>query len=105
MNGQPRDFASAFIYSDELANFEYSSTHPFKPIRAKLTLDLCRRYDLIERPWIRIVKPEPLPFEVMAEFHDEAYLKTLQSLDSAALASGLSPDTPSGQESGFPSEG
>lgn len=81
MNGRPENFASAFIYSDELANFEYSPTHPFKPIRAKLTLDLCRRYDLIDRPWIRIVKPEPLPLEVMAEFHDETYLKALQAVD------------------------
>jgi acetoin utilization protein AcuC len=99
MNGRPENFASAFIYSDELANFEYSPTHPFKPIRAKLTLDLCRRYDLIDRPWIRIVKPEPLPLEVMAEFHDETYLKALQAVDSAALASELWPDVPSGHES------
>jgi acetoin utilization protein AcuC len=99
MNGRPENFASAFIYSDELANFEYSPTHPFKPIRAKLTMDLCRRYDLIDRPWIRIVKPEPLSFEVMAEFHDATYLKALQAVDSAALASELWPDVPSGRES------
>jgi acetoin utilization protein AcuC len=100
MNGRPENFASAFIYSDELANFEYSPTHPFKPIRAKLTMDLCRRYDLIDRPWIRIVKPEPLPFEILAEFHDETYLKALQAVDSSALASELWPDVPSGRESG-----
>ena len=86
MPDRPENFASVFIYSDELANFEYSPTHPFKPIRAKLTLDLCRRYDLIDRPWIRIVKPEPLPFEVMAEFHDVTYLRALQTVDSAGLA-------------------
>ena len=99
MNGRPENFASAFIYSDELASFQYSPTHPFKPIRAKLTMDLCRRYDLIERPWIRIVKPEPLSLEVMAEFHDETYLKALQAVDSGALASELWPDVPSGHES------
>jgi acetoin utilization protein AcuC len=98
MSGRPQNFVSAFIYSDELANFEYSPTHPFKPIRAKLTLDLCRRYDLIERPWISIVKPEPLPFEFMAEFHDATYLKALQALDSAALASEPRPDGSSGRE-------
>ena len=87
MNGRPENFASAFIYSDELANFQYSPTHPFKPIRAKLTMDLCRRYGLIERPWIRIVKPEPLSLEAMAEFHDETYLKALQAVDSSAIMS------------------
>jgi len=97
MIGRTKNFASAFIYSEELSNFEYSPTHPFKPIRAKLTLDLCRRYDLIERPWIRIVKPQPLDFEVLAEFHDESYLKALQAVDSAAMASELWPDTPAPQ--------
>jgi acetoin utilization protein AcuC len=98
---RPQNFASAFIYSEELSNFEYGATHPFKPIRAKLTLDLCRRYDLIDRPWIRIVKPEPLDFEVLAEFHDAAYLKALQAVDSAAVASELWPDTPAPQEGEF----
>ena len=98
MGDRPANFQSAFIYSDELANYEYNPTHPFKPIRAKLTLDLCRRYDLIERPWIHIVKPEPLEFEAMAQFHDETYLKTLQAVDSAASAEGLSPDLKRGQE-------
>lgn len=84
MGDRSANFQSAFIYSEELANFEYNSTHPFKPIRAKLTLDLCRRYDLIERPWIHIIKPEPLSFEAMALFHDESYLKALQTVDAAA---------------------
>ncbi len=92
MNDSKADFQSAFIYSEELASFEYSPTHPFKPVRAKLTLDLCRRYGLIERPWIRLVKPQPLDFETMAEFHDPAYLKMLKDLDSATLASELWPD-------------
>ncbi|MGD0626277.1 MAG: acetoin utilization protein AcuC [Thermodesulfobacteriota bacterium] len=99
MDGRPEKFESAFIYSDELSNYEYSSTHPFKPIRAKLTLELCRRYDLIEHPWIRILKPSPLDFEVMAEFHDKSYLKALQTVDAAPLASELWQDIPSGQGS------
>ena len=76
---KPRDenFRSVFIYSDEMAQFEYSPTHPFKPMRARLTVDLCRRYGLLEHPWIRIVKPEPLGYETLADFHDPAYLKIM----------------------------
>lgn len=92
MSEMKEGFQGAFIYSEELADFQYSPTHPFKPVRAKLTLDLCRRYDLIERPWIGLVKPQPLDFETMAEFHDPAYLKMLRDLDSATLASELWPD-------------
>jgi acetoin utilization protein AcuC len=99
MNGRPEKFESAFIYSDELSNFEYGAAHPFKPNRAKLTLDLCRRYDLIDRPWIRIVKPEPLPFDVMTEFHDESYLKALRAADAPPQAGEHLPDSPSVQGS------
>ena len=86
------NFRSVFVYSDELANFEYSPTHPFRPVRARLTLDLCRRYDLIERPWIQTLKPAALEFENLAEFHDLAYLKMLKDLDSASVATELWPD-------------
>jgi acetoin utilization protein AcuC len=92
MNESTGHFSTAFIYSDEMANFEYSPTHPFKPVRAKLTMELCRRYGLIEWPWIQVLKPDPADFEVMAEFHEEAYLKTLQRVDSAASADELWPD-------------
>jgi acetoin utilization protein AcuC len=96
-----KKFKSAFIFSEEFSKFDYGPAHPFKPIRAKLTLDLCRRYGLIEHPWIRLVKPEPLGFEQMAEFHDASYLKALQMVDSAATAYKLWPDTPATQEGDF----
>ena len=92
MGSRDEEFRSAFIYADELANFEYSPTHPFRPVRARLTLDLCRRYDLIERPWIQTIKPEPLGFDHLAEFHDPAYLKMLKDLDTATVAAELWPD-------------
>ncbi len=94
MAGRSEKFTSVFIYSDELANYEYSPTHPFKPIRAKLTLDLCRRYGLIERPWIRLLRPSPLSCEALAEFHDPAYLRFLQTISLSAADKGLQPDAP-----------
>ena len=100
MGRRPEKFASVFIYSDELANYEYSSTHPFKPIRAKLTLDLCRRYGLIDRPWIRLLKPRPLRFEDLAEFHDPTYLRTLQAIGASAAEKELGPDAPASREGG-----
>ncbi len=92
MRERPDHFASGFIYSEEFSKFEYGSSHPFKPIRAKLTLDLCRRYGLIDRPWIRILPPQPTDFQTLAEFHDETYLKVLKAIDSDAVARELWPD-------------
>ena len=92
MKARDGDFRSIFVYSEEMSKFEYSPTHPFKPVRARLTLDLCRRYGLIEHPWIRIIRPQPLGYEILADFHDPAYLKMLKDLDSATVASELWPD-------------
>jgi acetoin utilization protein AcuC len=92
MRERPDHFASAFIYSEEFSKFEYSSSHPFKPGRAKLTLDLCRRYGLVDWPWIRILPPQATDFQTLAEFHDETYLKVLRAIDSDAVARELWPD-------------
>jgi len=79
---------SAFIYTDEFAQYEYAPTHPFKPIRSKLTYELCRRYNLLDRPWIKIIKPEPLRLNQLTIFHDEEYLRTL----AIASLGGLTPE-------------
>ncbi len=92
MRERPDHFASAFIYSEEFSKFEYSSSHPFKPVRAKLTLDLCRRYGLVDWPWIRILPPHSTDFQTLAEFHDATYLKVLKAIDSDAEARELWPD-------------
>jgi len=91
-------FKSAFIYCEDYDKFELSPTHPFKPIRAKLTLDLCLRYGLLERPWVRLIKPQPADFAFLAAFHDESYLKVLQAANSVNLASELWLDLLAGRE-------
>jgi len=98
MRERPDPFASTFIYSEEFSKFEYSSSHPFKPVRAKLTLDLCRRYGLMDHPWIRILPPQATDFQTLAEFHDESYLKVLKAIDSDAMTRELWPDLLSKEE-------
>jgi acetoin utilization protein AcuC len=82
------ELQSVFIYSDEFAQYEYSPTHPFKPIRAKLTYELFRRYNLLDRPWIKIIQPEPLRLNQLTVFHDEEYIRTL----AIASLGGLTPE-------------
>jgi acetoin utilization protein AcuC len=84
-----KNFSSAFVFSDPISQLEYARSHPFKPIRAKLTLDLCRRYGLMDRPWMRLIEPQPLDFPTMAEFHDETYLKILQEANRGFLPKDL----------------
>lgn len=86
------DFTCAFIYAEELTSFEFSPHHPFKPVRAKIMLDLCHRYGLLERPGVRMIKPLPLTLAEMSKFHDPEYLEVLQranNLNGNILGEGL----------------
>jgi acetoin utilization protein AcuC len=68
---------SFFIYSDTLSRFEYSPNHPFRPERASIMLDLCKRYGLIDEPWIALLEPEPISEDTLLLFHTARYLRTL----------------------------
>jgi acetoin utilization protein AcuC len=70
---------SFFIYSDTLSRFEYSPNHPFRPERAVIMLDLCKKYGLIDEPWISIVNPDSIPDDLLLLFHTNKYLETLRN--------------------------
>ena len=41
---------SLFVYSEEVAWFDFGPDHPFKPERAAKTYDLCSRYGVMHYP-------------------------------------------------------
>jgi acetoin utilization protein AcuC len=69
---------SMLIYSDDLANTEYAPSHPFKPIRAKLFLELLHRYYTLPESRFSIRAPEPLDEEILYLFHSRAYIELLK---------------------------
>jgi len=77
---------SFFVYSDTLSKFEYSPNHPFRPERAAIMFDLCKRYGLIDEPWISIINPEPIPEDLLLSFHTDRYLKTLKEAGHGVIS-------------------
>lgn len=69
---------SAFIYSEVLAGFDYGDDHPFKPMRARNTMELCGRYGLLDQPDLLMVSPEPAADEKALVFHDPKYIEILK---------------------------
>ena len=51
-----------------------------------MVYELCHRYNLLDRPWIDIVKPEPLSFEKLSLFHNDEYLRLLEAASSNAFS-------------------
>ena len=76
---------SAFIYSEAFSQYDFGPLHPFKTTRAKIVNELCHRYNLLDRPWIEILKPEPLCMEKLSLFHNEEYLRLLDSASSGTF--------------------
>ncbi len=85
---------AALIHTDELARFDYGDDHPFKPLRARNTLELCGRYGLLDGPGVVQREPQPVEPAYLARFHDPAYLGVLRrasggTFDVAMLARGI----------------
>ena len=85
------------IFAVLMAGFEYGDDHPFKPLRAKNTLELCRRYGMLYET--EILRPEPTPAEpdLLLLAHHPGYLENLERVsrgeyDIAMLAQGKFPD-------------
>jgi acetoin utilization protein AcuC len=68
---------SIFYYSEELAHFDFGPDHFFKPERAQKTLELCRRYGLVDLEQMAIKDPAALPKEQLLLGHSEDYLDAL----------------------------
>ena len=69
---------TAFLYTDELAGFDYGETHPLKTIRLKLTYELIRAYGLFSLPGSRLIEPHMATDEDLLKFHERGYLEVLK---------------------------
>jgi acetoin utilization protein AcuC len=69
---------SIFVYSDEMAWFDFGPDHPFKPERANKTYELCTRYGVMNQPWMRILEPEPIAKRLLMLFHEPDYIRLLE---------------------------
>ncbi|HPC46852.1 MAG TPA: acetoin utilization protein AcuC [Deltaproteobacteria bacterium] len=73
---------SAFIHSSAFDSYSLGSDHPFKPYKATMVLELCRRYGLMDHPWIRLYEPSPASQDVMAEYHSPEYIDALRTCNT-----------------------
>ena len=69
---------SIFVYSDELAWFDFGPEHPFKPERAYKTYELCSRYGVMNQPWMQTLEPEPIAERLLLLFHEPDYIRLLK---------------------------
>lgn len=90
----------AFVYTDELSQYELSPDHPLRPVRLHHMQELMRSTGLLELP--NVTKPEPR-IATRAEIetaHAAEYVSIVEAVSSGAIAPGMgefnlgTPDNP-----------
>jgi acetoin utilization protein AcuC len=76
---------SVFIYSSAFDTYSLGRDHPFKPYKATMVLELCRRYGLMDKPWIRVYETKASTEDVMAEFHSREYIDVLKACNTGGF--------------------
>jgi acetoin utilization protein AcuC len=76
---------SIFVYSNEMAWFDFGPDHPYKPERASKTYDLCTRYGVMKQPWITILEPKPLAKRLLMLFHEADYIRILEDASAGEV--------------------
>ena len=69
---------SIFVYSEELARFDFGNDHPFKPERSSKTYELCNRYGVMNHPWMSILRPDSIDIQLLDLFHEPEYIRLLE---------------------------
>ncbi len=77
---------SIFVYSDDLAKFDFGPDHFFKPERALKTLELCNRYGVMYQPWMDILKPKEIDRSLLSLFHDPEYIRILENASKGEVS-------------------
>ncbi len=77
---------NVLIYSYDLTSVEYKPTHPFKPMRAKVFMELLHRYGLIHQDDQKIIEPVSIGEETLYLFHDKAYIDLIKRAEKGEFS-------------------
>jgi len=72
-----------FVHSDHFAGVSLGENHPFKPVRARAILEMCRREGLLGDGDAAMVEPASLPAGALEPVHDADYVDALQRANEA----------------------
>ncbi|GAB3956362.1 hypothetical protein GCM10027614_68350 [Micromonospora vulcania] len=65
------------VWDESLLAYDMGD-HPLDPVRVELTVALARELGILDRPGVRLVKPEPADDALLTRVHDPAYLAAVR---------------------------
>lgn len=70
---------TAFVYTEQWAQYDYGVRHPLKPVRLKLTYELMDAYGLLHTESSRVVPANEASTDDILRFHAPEYLEVLRA--------------------------
>lgn len=83
--------AAAVIYSDDYLKYDFSPSHPMKPVRLKLTAELMRAYGIFDRSEVQLVEPRPATGAELSLVHDQSYIDKVKELSGPDAGTAYAP--------------
>lgn len=78
---------TVLIYDDAFLSYDFGPHHPLKPVRLKLTAELCRSTGLLGSSNVSLARPEMASTEQILLFHRKEYVDLVER--SSRLGKGL----------------
>ncbi|MFC4021816.1 acetoin utilization protein AcuC [Micromonospora sp. GCM10011542] len=75
------------VWDESLLAYDMGD-HPLDPVRVELTFALARELGILNRPGVRLVKPEPADDALLARVHDQSYLDAVRAAPRDPLFAG-----------------
>ncbi|MEU8156680.1 acetoin utilization protein AcuC [Micromonospora sp. NPDC048986] len=75
------------VWDESLLAYDMGD-HPLDPVRVELTIALARELGILDRPGVRVIKPEPADDAVLTRVHAPAYLAAVRNAPRDPLFAG-----------------
>ena len=76
------------VWDESLLAYDMGD-HPLDPVRVELTIALARELGVLERPGVRLVKPERADDDALGRVHDPRYLEAVRVAPQDPLFAGF----------------
>ncbi|HCI86359.1 MAG TPA: acetoin utilization protein AcuC [Dehalococcoidia bacterium] len=80
---------TAFVYTDELSQYQLSPEHPLRPIRLHHMKELMTASGLLTRPNISSLQPRIATRQEIESSHDPEYVSIVEAISDGAIAPGM----------------
>lgn len=66
------------VWDEALLGYDLGD-HPLDPVRVELTMELARSLGVLDRPGVRVERPEPASIATLRTVHTDAYIETVRA--------------------------